>query len=983
MTAENFHQVMQQFQQQVLNLDDENWLRVDGILDAAHKQKIREQRIAELRQIHASAPAGGLLPLIQAALDNYNATNEDLATVLAQPEREMLEQSADKGDWERVCSILEVVLRNRLGEPPAQHEEWLNIYPAADSAVAGARATADDKETPRWAMFGLPQASDENSPPAPVIGWAVSSPTLSLAEGDRTIALTLGVCADGLDAEKLQEFDTLLTSNPPPLVFQVSTANGWVECHTAKVSTAPSYNDLRGTTYPSKPVGLAFELNLPASVDPVVPLPVALSGMDSPWPALRAMLPPIWSKPKGTSDSEGEYVLRYRELRDLRLVAVHLQVKVTGLNSLEFFNDEKALDAKKPFEPFGLAPAVGSHLFIKHPEIVNKKLDSLTFKFQWMNTPSNLGAHYANYGLQNNGAFAAAVALIDRSERKMLIENAALFGLATSPTSDEKVISVAPVPAPVEAVGADSDRATPVADSKSAATWRRYFQWELLSPDFQHSAYPALAAGKAVELACAIATKATTLAAGDYKVNPPYTPKLKYLTIDYESSVEASLGAEAIAPSTARIFHVHPFGACEIEADRKPDGLPLLPSYDDAGELYLGLRDVFPPQNVSILFQLAEGTANPSLDPEPVKWSCLDGNCWVPLDDSIVFDSTEGLTSSGIIEIALGQVKPSTRLPDGLYWLRATVAHNTGVVCDAIGLPCTQAVAATFRNQGNAKDHFREPLPVGTVSKLASAIPGIAGVRQPSTSYGGRMAEDSAMWATRVSERIRHKQRALSTWDYERLVLECFPEVYKARCIPASPDRPGMVEMVVIPDVRKLLPSDPFAPKAPARLLRQVQEYLATLAPAFASVRVRNAEYVSVQVRLYVRFVTGADEAYHANLLNDQLNRFLSPWAYDDAADIALGGRIYANSIVNFVDRRDYVDFVAGVKLWSSSEGGSFLPVPPPPTGEGELVEAGSPYAVLAAARTHAILVVHDAQFDERLLTGVNFMKIGFDFIVA
>ena len=48
----------------------------------------------------------------------------------------------------------------------------------------------------------------------------------------------------------------------------------------------------------------------------------------------------------------------------------------------------------------------------------------------------------------------------------------------------------------------------------------------------------------------------------------------------------------------------------------------------------------------------------------------------------------------------------------------------------------------------------------------------------------GRPAEDRQSLLTRPSARLRHKQRAASPWDYERLVLEAFPHVFKVKCFP-------------------------------------------------------------------------------------------------------------------------------------------------------------------------------------------------------
>src|SRR5690606_38307786 len=99
----------------------------------------------------------------------------------------------------------------------------------------------------------------------------------------------------------------------------------------------------------------------------------------------------------------------------------------------------------------------------------------------------------------------------------------------------------------------------------------------------------------------------------------------------------------------------------------------------------------------------------------------------------------------------------------------------------------------------------KEPLPPGTISKLLLADPAVKKIEQPVTSSGGKTLEDDASWYRWVSERLRHKQRAVSPWDYERLILEAFPEIYKVKCIPhARPGNelsPGHVMLVPVPDL--------------------------------------------------------------------------------------------------------------------------------------------------------------------------------------
>jgi hypothetical protein len=292
-----------------------------------------------------------------------------------------------------------------------------------------------------------------------------------------------------------------------------------------------------------------------------------------------------------------------------------------------------------------------------------------------------------------------------------------------------------------------------------------------------------------------------------------------------------------------------------------------------------------------------------------------------------------------------------------------------------------QAVAAGCAEGGPGADHYARPRAPGRVSRLVVAVPGLAGVEQPFPSVGGRGPEQERGFATRVSERLRHKQRALTPWDYERLVLQRYGQIYKAKCLAAAAGREsGNVDVIVIPDIRGALPSDAFAPRASTNLLADIETYLRARAPGAAGIRVRNAHYVPVLVRLGVRFMAGQDEGFATRRLNEDLVRFLSPWAYGEGVELMIGGRIYANSILDFVDRRDYVDYVAEIKLFRGRGGDDFELIPPQ---DDYHVATDRPDQVLVAARSHVIDVIPELGYRQASFTGINYMKIELDFIVG
>jgi hypothetical protein len=995
----------------------QEWLRADAILADAYKAKVYASRRNDLKKTREkdgfaamieSAVAGqrseGGLSSLALLLETVNSADDE--AFLRQVQQDAA--SVTDAEWERVYRIIEMAqrLREKLPEPVAQKVEWRNLHAASDATAVQVTAGVEaDRQFPRWRTFGRAQTfAHTDSPPPPTFGWAVTSPLLALSEGKRTLTLTLGFPAVPFDAAAVRALfpgvpreaeqgagPYRLDKDSGPFQIEISTGKGWITPDSVLVNVG-NYVDLRNACKEQITLqALQFKLTFDASADALAPPPAAVGQIETPWPVLRLLVRQIW-QPEGGDGSTGRYVTHYDALKTLVLQRTHLRVEVAGLTPLLMQNDETQLAPGKPFEPFGSRAVAGSRFYLGHPELVYKIPDHLDFRIDWMGVPEDLAQHYQNYSaLEKAENLTARISVVDRRVDRTLSQAAPLFASMTA-ADQPHTITVSGFPAVVE------PNVAAVTDTE-LLVWPRYLQWELNAPDFQVEAYPAVAAAKAIRFAAAVATgaavateaadaegtadaKGGTVDAAEYQVNPPYIPKIKQVRLDYTAATEIDLEQYRPGVQLDRLFHIQPFGYNELRPATTPQPALLLPQFGYEGELYIGLQDVQPPQNLALLFQLAEGSGDPDVEPVPVQWSYLSDNRWVSLDDgNVLQDTTRGLINTGIIVFALEPARPSTLLPPPFYWLRAAIPQHSTSVGDTVAIH-TQAVVATFVDQNNAPDHLSRPLPAGTITELAAPLPQIAGVRQPYTSYGGKMAEAEGTFYTRISERLRHKQRALTVWDYEQMILDRFPQLYKAKCLPADPQQPGRVEVVVIPDIRNKLPFNPFEPKAPADLIADIEQFLAAHAPAAATIKVKNAHYVPVKVRFAVRFLPGRNEGYYRQRLNQELNRFLSPWAYEEGADIVIGGRIYANVIINFIEQRPYVDYVAHIKLFSSEDGRTFQLAQSPPN-EGYWVETPRPDGILVAARQHEIDLIGKTDYAEEDFTGINYMMIELDFVVG
>jgi hypothetical protein len=376
----------------------------------------------------------------------------------------------------------------------------------------------------------------------------------------------------------------------------------------------------------------------------------------------------------------------------------------------------------------------------------------------------------------------------------------------------------------------------------------------------------------------------------------------------------------------------------------------LLPSHPHPGELWIELEGLRPGQPLALAFQLAEGSARGPRPAEAIRWQVQQGWRWQPLP--VQADGTDGLLHSGILRFALPEAAASAENPPPLerIWIRASLLAPVEAYATILAIQSQAVEAEAVRPSG------AEPLPPHTITDLAELLPEIAAIQQPFSSRAGRAAETEAQLRLRAAEQLRHKGRALAGWDYERLLWEAFAsQLHAVVCLPAQADRG--VEVVVIPNLREQVPRNLFTPGAPIDQLAAMERHLRERCPAELAPVVRNAVYQPVKVRLWVCLRQGVDPAYARRQLRLELIRTLSPWFFDAAAEVQLGGAVRASDLAAALEALPFVAHLGRLRLFLVDgdgnplldPGGNLLP------SSDLILEAPAPDVVLIAAASQEI----------------------------
>lgn len=812
----------------------------------------------------------------------------------------------------------------------------LYAFPVANSEDGrGAELSSPDK---KWHPF-IGKTEEAN---LATVGFAIASSCLLLGEGARKIRLTLTFKkAEVSQKELCDSFDFWLTGE-----------KGWVQ---AALFKPESFSTKKGQK-------LIIKLLLDGSHPSVVPLKADIHGQDLPpgLPVLKAVL-----KQKNTG------LPLLQQVKQLMLIPGECSVDVcvgysdfdalkpdeSGLKNLSIFTKFGEVKPDKPFQPFGPLPETTDSLIIGCDEVFQKSRAEFQLRVVWKGLPNWRGD--IDFDWINEFFPDVSLTFLKSGNWSMTpdLEHVQVF-YSTRPDIYFPSIKTG---LPKEAVSeVHFDRAPYTQLSRNG------FLKLSLSGNFGHKLYHLTLSRYLLRLAqkdplvepdrmtlwrnIKSAKKDTVYdgildqlhqAKGNISTSydsftelyvnyfsrampvEPYTPEIESLSLSYT----------AVVPLTqTTMYRLMPFGYKAVSLEEKEE-VSLLPESGLEGELYIGIQGLKPGQSVSMLFQLAEGSASPVvLKPEDhLQWSYLKRNEWVELTNTELSDDTGQLTRSGIIRFAVPRDATNDDtlfLPSGYHWLRADVAVLPEAVCKIITIDA-QAAQATLLQQQNAVDLSPSQLPEGTVTKLATPDAAIKAVEQPYPSFGGRPAERAEKFYTRVSERLRHKNRAITLWDYEQLILEAFPQIYKVKCLnhtcyePSESGKgtylklaPGHVTVITIPDLRNHNAIDPLRPYTNLGELDVIKKYLVRHVSGFVCLHVHNPIFESIQADFKVKFFPGIDEAFYTDLLRKELVQFLSPWAFEEGKDISFGGRIYKSSLIDFVEERSYVDYVTDFKLF-------------------------------------------------------------------
>jgi len=878
------------------------------------------------------------------------------------------------------------VSRNQQVDLHSRFQTVTGLYAAEPSA----RMVRQDG----WSALGEEQrflGPSERTMEDARVGFAIASPTLRLGGGERTIDFIFRFSESSFHylTNLLLDISHHRRLKPEEIfhaVFSASAAvtyTGAEEWHEAKDVRflPPDTWDLRTLTLrvvlgKGDPAVCNYEEDL------------HLSGLKTDQPVFRVIL-------------HGMHAYHpYTHLQFLDMEELDIRVEVRDLRNHRLHSSSGPLDDAGPFELLGTSPKKGSFLLIGNDEIFSKRIDRLQIGWDFHGLPFDEHGASSYYGAYpydiDNHSFQLRIsALSDHRFHPRPHEPAQLVPLFSAGRKDGVVDDhrlIEDIDLDKLRIRHDVRIRPENVEDYSNRKALGYLKLELAAPviGFGFDVYSAVYNGavtNSIDIKAAKSGKRPTFETP----REPFTPVAENLYIDYTASSRLyfapSLTAQNERDGHHAFFHLYPFGCRQLLSDGRVSGSGIIPRFDLEGSLFIGLKDVMPGMSVNLLFEL-ERNDKWSVGRRPeLEWYYLSHDVWRPLKaERILFDETNGLIHSGILSIELPEdmSDDNETMGPGAYWISAGAVQKAALV-SRIRHIHPDAASAVFMDDSSDADH-PVSLPAGSVEELAQPIPGLLGILQPMASTEGRPQETTSAFNQRVSEVLRHKNRAITAWDMERLLMRRFDWLSHVRTFGFAGHERFMKEGEVVVAALPALRNDDifYQPLLDPGQIMKMEAFLREVSSPFARIIVRNPSYEYLWIKCKLQ-IEGVETGATLKRLHQDLLRYICPWFYGQVGWAMNMPPFKRSEILNFIQTRPYIRFVTGFSVIRMiiDDDGRYQLRDSAREEEPDDIRPAYPWSIPVPLSNHQIEILSEPQFHPPELSSLQDLVIGSNLVLG
>ncbi|MHA3787027.1 baseplate J/gp47 family protein [Flavobacterium hauense] len=727
------------------------------------------------------------------------------------------------------------------------------------------------------------------------VGLKITSPALLLREGERSVTITFYDENNWTQfllknvAGFMEYFSHKGTSMPDEEFAEFALAKFFSNIFYLSVSTTegwkniPEYTVTRGKEENSLVLKFTLDESFPATSG----CTFEKHKFVSKYPKLNVHLNfDAWMYP-------------YSWMKEFMLHKVKIETEVSDISNLHIYNELGKVDSSKPFTPFGINNEKGSWFAVGNYEMAIKNTKSIDVDIQWRQLPldkTGLYGYYSQYDSNiNNASFTLQSRFLTDYVWKETPNKSKFYLFSTAGRKEGQPIYNAPLINETRFENIDVEKMPVVKIEEEEYEFNLksrsgFVDFIFETPDmgFGETVYRKLFTEQIMKSARKDQKYPT--------INPPINPLVERITLSYRAEDIINLH-ENTSNSDSAVDSILPIDSLSTFPKSTKKAIPFAVDIEESN-LLLALKNVVPGKLFSLFFDFVPSLEEIGEQDIPnIKWYIGNMRKWQPMPPGFIQkDETRRLSVDGrMMFIMPDSIDASLFDADGQLWIRGGISiKNQTVVIPKLQAVYLNAVSLELELDFNENDKvpFKE---ITAKLEPEKNIPGINDFKQITSFYDGREYETDHDMFIRISEHITHQGKAVTPRDYERITLQAFPDIAKAKCYRDPDDRKSSnVYMAIIP-------SGNFnRPLASNYAMVKIERFLRKLTTAYvANIKVTNPVYEEILVRAVLKY-NGEylSEARRKQILQ-KINSLIAPWQGNEALLPEFGYSIKLRDIYN------------------------------------------------------------------------------------
>lgn len=674
------------------------------------------------------------------------------------------------------------------------------------------------------------------------------------------------------------------------------------------------------------------------------------------------------------------YLFGYSFLSELIIDRIVIDVNVRGFSGFDVYNHDGILETSVPYAAWGNQPTKGNYIVLGSNEVFYKDINYLDIDFQWYNLPfhpNGLTGYYENYEQDElkNSQYKLKLERLNNGKWNYL-DTFSMFRNQRT-TDNEEVYDIGSLSDfthfnDIEFINYSSIEDASLDDLKGFNNYSRngFIKFTIENPEagFGHELYPKLMMSQVGQRSFFNFFKRKK----QKEFSVPFVPFLDKVMANYSAKSTIILD-EKISNKNKEDKFGYNYGSKNIIETLTRQR--LLPKMEMGISLEVFVENAYRGDIISILFQLKNSSNDEETGTDNnLIWEFLNCGEWESIAESnILRNETDNLTKTGLVIFKIPS-HFSDEVNKGKFWLRLHLSEEqeNNIIIEKVYSKVIKVALELPDNR--AYYEYGKVLPPNAIARSLTKIPGIRNIKQPMPSFGGKSLEKENAFVNRISETIKHRNRPVTSWDFEKIILTEFHEISQVICIPVSEHNNSLL-IVIIPV------SDEKFPITSNDLLNRVDRFLRSVTSSHVKFNICSPLYEKIKVNVSLSLKVGYTQGFYLDEINSKLTEFINTIALSNSNRFVLGGKLHLSDVLSYLKTIPYIDGVKHLSLVHlvKDNNNKYKLIDTAQTDYNEsFILASKPWSVLTSSNDHEVYL-DDQQNDK---AGINNLKIGVDMIV-